>query len=235
MLCCLIGCFSPHTYAAGTEFSISPGAAFSKQSSSQTLLLLTSPQRFSNQYIANNSWEHAFALRLFLGRSIFEHKKFLLNAGFSLGYIQDLTVQGGVNQFALSDFDNLNYQYQQQSAYVLGLAKLHYMFNSVVWPYLSIGAGGSRNRTYDYTETPRIEGAVAMAPFSNNSNQSFAYDFGVGITLNPASAFTFGIGYDFLTLGKTALGISPAQQTNDLLSVKSFNVNQVLINISWLA
>ena len=213
--------------------TLSPGIAYAENSGTQTLQLQNSPQDLSNQYIANNNWNSTFALQLFLGKEFLQREYTKLHLGLTLGYFDDIQQNGFVNQFALPDFDNLNYQYKIKSISAMASLKMFFTGNQQWQPYIDGGVGFSNNAASDYKETPRILGAEPMSPFGNHSRNSFAYSIGAGFMYDFHKSFSVGLGYQFVNLGKAQLGTSVAQQTTQTPSVNHVLLHQLLVNITW--
>ncbi|NCT56421.1 MAG: porin family protein [Legionella sp.] len=217
--------------------TFSPGIAVENNAQTQTLLLQTSPQNFSNQYVENHAWKHRFLAQLFLGKRLHpqdkSQDKLNLDLGATLGFVNDIKINGVINQFGLSDFDNLTYQYTVDSLSAMGTIKLLYPYSKYVQPYLNGSLGLSNNRSSFYQETPRILGAVPMLPFGDHSTHSFAYNAGVGLMYYSNEQFSVGLGYQFSDLGKASLSTSPAQQTMQTLSLNHLYLHQLLFNFTW--
>ncbi|MDF1759029.1 MAG: hypothetical protein P1U40_00675 [Coxiellaceae bacterium] len=213
--------------------TLSPGIAFENNGQTQTLLLETSPQNLSNQYVSNNNWHSTLSTQLFLGTDFFKSNQVSLRSGLTIGFSDDIEVKGIINQFALPDFDNLNFRYNVQSFSAMATLGLCFLPNQQWQPYLNGSIGFSNNHTYNYQESPRNLSAVPMNPYGARSINSFAYSFGAGIMHQFSSLFSVGIGYQFANLGQAELGISPAQQTTQTPSLKHVMLQQILLNLSW--
>lgn len=218
---------------ANPTITLSPGVAYQNNGATQTLLISTTPQTLSNQYVADNDWHDTLIPQLFVGSDFYRHKKIDLQAGLTAGFVDDTQITGIVNQFALPNFDNLNYQYDVQSFFAMASLKMLYSAYQKYQPYLDGSLGLSHNHAYHYQETPRITGAVAMSPFSGHSTNSFAYSVGVGLMYHLNPRCSVGLGYQFSDLGKAELGTSPAQSSGETLNLNSLYLNQVLFNLSW--
>ena len=212
---------------------VSPGFAASDNGKTQTLLLQTSPQNLGNTYVAANDWQYSFAAQFFLGKSIYTWKNLQFNLGATLGYVNSIMQNGIVDQLSLPNFDNLNYRYNLESISAMGTLNILFDTHSHWQPYLTTSLGCSRNEASDYQETPRILGAVAMAPYASNSTYSFAYSLGTGLRYRMTKIFSIGLGYQFSDFGNEKLGVSPAQQTTETLSLQHFFVNEVLADFVW--
>lgn len=225
--------FVLNSVAYSAVVTLSPGIAYHKSSGKQTLLLQTSPQDFSNQYVSNNNWDNTFAAQLFIGNEFYKNDKLKLNLGVTLGIFDSIEMKGVVNQFALSDYNNLNYQYDVRSLSAMATVKLFYLTSERWQPYIEASAGVSNNYAFDYEETARILGAEAMNPFNNHSINSFAYRLGVGFMYQVNKIFSVGLGYQFSDIGNAKLGVSADQQTNQTLTADNIYLHQLLFNLNW--
>lgn len=219
--------------ASAAVITFSPGFAYQNNGSTQTLLLLTSPQSLSNRYVANNNWHNSFVAQLSAAKDFLKHNDVTLRLGLTLGYVNHISLNGIVDQFALADFDNLNYQYQVQSFSAMATLKILFSAGKNWQPYVDGSVGFSNNRTSDYQETPRIYGAVPMQPFANHTTTSFADSIGAGLMYHFNQQFAMGIGYEYTDLGKTQLGTSSAQQTTQTLTFYHMYLSEYLLNLSW--
>jgi len=216
-----------------TVITLSPGIAYENNGQTQALLLQTSPQNLSNLYVADNNWKHRFLAQLFLGKDCYVQEKINLDLGVTLGFVNNIKINGVIQQFALADFDNLSYQYTINSLSAMASAKLLYLLTERLKPYLSGSLGFSNNEASYYQETPRIFGAVPMLPFDDHSTNSFAYSAGVGLMYYSSTQFAVGLGYQFSDLGNARLGVSAAQQTTQTPSLNHIYLHQLLFNFNW--
>lgn len=213
--------------------TLSPGIAYENNAQTQSLLLQTFPQNLTNQYVANNDWKHSFFAQLFLGKTYYKKEKLNLDLGATIGFVNDIEVNGVVNQFGLSNFDNLAYEYTINSLSAMGTAKLLYLLTDHIQPYINGSLGFSNNAASFYQETPRILGAVPMLPFDDHSTNSFAYSAGAGLMYYANEQFSVGLGYQFSDLGKASLSVSASQQTSQTPSLNHIYLHQLLFNFNW--
>lgn len=214
-------------------FSLSQGAAFYKLGKTQTLLLQTSPQSLGNKYVADKSERNSYMAQLFLGQDVYKQKYLKLQLGITLGDVDDIRMKGIVDQFALPEFDNLDYSYDVRSLSAMAAFKVLLFVNNPWQPYLEAGFGFSHNRASDYHETPRIFGAVPMAPFRSNSITNTAYQLGGGLGYHFSKVFSVGLGYQYSNLGQARLGTASDQQTTATLNEKPIVVQAILFNFTW--
>lgn len=227
-----IGLFFISTIHAAV-ITLSPGIAYENNGQTQALLLQTSPQNLSNVYAGNNDWSSSFLAQLFLGKNCYIKEKINLDLGATLGFVNNIKINGVVNQFGLSNFDNLNYQYAVDSLSAMGTAKARYLLKDWLQAYVSGSLGFSNNAASYYQETPRITGVVPMLPFDDHSTNSFAYSAGVGLMYYSNAQFSVGLGYQFSDFGKASLGVSASQQTTQTPRLNHIYLNQLLFNFNW--
>ena len=218
---------------ANVFLTFSPGAAFEKNGTTQTVLIETTPQSISNKYIANNDWHTAYTTELGLAMDLYRNSPYDVRIGVSAAYIGNIQLTGINQQFAQPDFDTLNYKYKINSYTAMGTAKLLYTVNKKWHPYVNARLGYANNVSYDYEESPRIAGAVPMPAFSSHGSNSFAYGFGLGMMMRLNSKFSVGLGYQFEDLGYAELGRSSTQTSNDTPSLQHIYLNEVLLNLSY--
>jgi opacity protein-like surface antigen len=229
----LLGLFSSSLALANTVITFSPGLAFGKNGTTQTVQIQTTPQSLSNQYVANRDWHTAFAAGLSVGTDVYTNNRFDLQLGASLGYTSAIKQSGMVNQLASPTFDTLNYKYNVNSFTAMGDATLFYLKSKTWQPYIDVRLGYANNVTSSYQETPRITGAVPMTPFGSKGTNNFAYGLGVGLMMKLSHLFSIGVGYQFEDLGCAALGLSPGQTSTSTPRVKHIYLNEALIHLSW--
>ena len=213
--------------------TFSPGVAYGDNGSTQTLLLQKFPQHLSNRYVANHDAQSTFLAQLFLGKEFYKKDDIKLNLGVTLGFIHDIKLNGVVEQFALPDFDNFNYQYKIQSLSAMGTLNVRYLITEQRQSYLNGSVGFSNNDAFSYQETPRIYGAVPMMPYGDRSTNSFAYSIGVGFMQYFNPLFSVGLGYQFSDFGQAKLGLSTAQQTANTPTINHIFLHQLLLNLNW--
>ena len=221
----------PMLHAAVITFS--PGVAYENNGRTQSILLETSPQNLSNQYVANANAFNTFSAQLFLGKEVYKKPNLNMQFGLTLGFVDDNKMSGIVQEFALADFDNFNYQYDVHSMTAMATLKMNVVANDRWQPYVDGGIGVASNNAYHYQETPRIEGAVPMSPYGEHRSNNFAYSLGAGLMYHINSALSIGLGYQFSDLGSAKLGVSASQQTIQTPTVNDLFLHQLLFNLGW--
>lgn len=205
------------------------GAGFIRTGHVQTLSLLPP---FTNHYTNNASYKSSGLMGLGLGieRGLTEQLSWQL--GLSGYFNSQISSTGHVWQFALPEFDNFIYDYRIQSKRVMATGKLLGTLKQNIHPYVSGELGAGFNRASAYKETPLIVEAVAMAPFSGRTHTSLAWGAGGGIDVDISETLRLGLGYQFANLGKTSLGVSPAQFTQQTLSVSHLYSQEVRVQLT---
>lgn len=89
------------------------------------------------------------------------------SVGAEYSYVLNSKVSGVINQFSDPAFQNYNYEYQIQRQTFLAIFKLDIYQWQFLLPYVTAGAGFSRNNVQDYSEqalpdvTPRVSPGYA--------------------------------------------------------------------------
>lgn len=221
----------PMLHAAVITFS--PGVAYEGNNFTQTVLLETLPQNLSNQYVTNANTFNTFSAQLFLGKDAYKKNNLNVQFGLTLGFVDDNQMSGIVQEFALPEFDNFNYQYDILSMTAMATLKINFLANDRWQPYVDGGIGIASNDAYNYQETPRVEGAVPMSPYGEYRSNNLAYSLGLGLMYHVNSALSLGLGYQFSDLGSAKLGVSASQQTIQTPMVNDLFLHQLVFNISW--
>lgn len=152
--------------------------------------------------------------------------------GLSGYFNSQISSSGHVWQFAQPEFDNFIYGYTIQSKRVMATGKLLGTIKQTIHPYVSCELGAGFNRASAYKETSLIIEAVPMAPFSDRTHTSLAWGAGGGIDVNINATLRLGLGYQFANLGKTSLGVSPAQRTQQTLSLPHLYSQEVRFQLT---
>jgi opacity protein-like surface antigen len=206
---------------------------------SQTILLT----EFPNTYLNNPNKTTRTIWGFFAGMDYHRHTdKFTLvkdrvqyQVGIGVYQNEAATVSGIINEFGLPEFNNLNYRLYVRSRYVLAEGRVYYRFFDWFMPFVMGGLGGSSNKAHNYIETPRIDTAVPMLPFSNNSTNAIAYTVGAGFDINVTQNLRAGLSYRYADLGTARLGLSPAQSTQNTFQVGKVNSHQLMFRLSAVA
>jgi opacity protein-like surface antigen len=171
---------------------------------------------------------------VFLGAEL----PFLNKWAWQLGaaYYQNITPfnpTGVVYQFADFDYGNLTYNYSLKSQRYLIQTKLLYAINDIIHPYITGGAGEAVNKSYSYYELPVSSADVPMQEtFANKTVHSFTYSLGLGLELAVNEHLRFGVGYNYVNLGRAGLGVAPSQDSTDTLKLNNLNTNEFMMTLS---
>jgi opacity protein-like surface antigen len=207
------------------------GPEFIHTNHSQTLSLLPP---FSNHYTSNSSWQSSANLGLAAGFEKALTHRLRYQLGLAGYFNTEVHPQGHVLQLALPEFDNFTYRYQIQSSRLMATGKLLGTVKQTLHPYLSAELGAAFNHAQGYNEMPLREEAVAMAPFSNHTNTSFSWGAGLGLDVDINANLRLGAGYQFIGLGKAQLGLSPAQETSQVLTTPHLYSHQLRFQLTAL-
>lgn len=153
------------------------------------------------------------------------------------GYVDaQLRVQGDVWQFGLPLFDTLGYSYNIHHSRVMFSSKLLTTMPRYesLHPYFSWELGTAYNRASNYGETPLIDLAIPMAPFTDYRKSSFAWGLGVGFDYNLNEHIRAGVGYQFANLGSVSLGVTPSESTRQTLGSAHLYTNQLRFQLTFL-
>ncbi len=215
-----------HSFAVFTA-----GPEYTHTGRSQTLSLL-SP--FFNHYTDDTSYQINGLLGFGVGVEGILTEQLSWQLGLSGYFSTEGTSHGRVWQFALPEFENFVYRYSVQSKQLMATGKLLSTMAGHFHPYVSGELGAGFNRARGYSETPLIVEAVPMAPFDNHTKTSFSWGIGVGLDVDIDKTSRLGIGYQFSDLGSARLGLSPAQQSTQSLSISHLYSHQIRFQLTAL-
>ncbi|HBC0467109.1 TPA: hypothetical protein RJX14_003087 [Legionella pneumophila] len=220
---------APNSWSSFITVSAAPG--FVEQGNAQILTLLPP---FQNYYTLNSDWRSFMDLGVFLGLESLVLKCSRAQIGLS-GYLATSSkVNGHVWQFASPEFDNFSYSYRISHKRIMASTKLYLTQYNSLLPYFSGEIGVAFNRSYSYQEIPLIPEVVSMVPFNSHSVTSFAWSIGLGVDYPINQKVRIGTGYLFSNLGKSSLGTTPAQVTEENLQISHRYANQVRFQLTYL-
>jgi opacity protein-like surface antigen len=224
---------SEQTPAYRALITLTAGPDFVQKGQAQTLTLLPP---YQNHYTTTNSTQSVFDGGVFVGIEKTLNERFGLQLGVSGYWDSNITPSGDVWQFALPEFDNLSYNYRIEHARVMASSKLLTSLKQypAIHPYLSGELGVAFNKASNYQETPLIENLPPMAPFANQTQNSFSYGVGLGVDYSVTQHVRLGVGYQFADLGKASLGASPDAATAQSLSTSHLYTNQLRFQLTAL-
>ncbi|RUR12059.1 outer membrane protein [Legionella sp. km772] len=195
-------------------------------------LVLLAP--FHNTYTGSQDYKLSGGLGLGLGLERAATDLLFWQLGVAAHFNTSVQAQGMVWQFGLPEFENFSYRYQVQSSRLVAEGKLLGTYQQKFHPYISGELGAGFNRSSTYREISLIESQLPIAPFRNNTHASFSWGVGLGVDVDLRSNLRLGAGYQFSDLGKAQLGLSPAQETGETLSIAHLYDNQLRIQLTAL-
>ena len=189
---------------------------------------------FENIYVSNGR-DNEFVAGILLGFETNILTNLLAQLGISYFQSGDFSINGTVFQLADPARNNLNYHYSINSQRILADGKVLLLVKEKYYPFISIGIGEAINKSYNYTETPVNTNNVPMfVGFANHTNHSFTYEAGAGIEVDVMQHIRWGFAYRFVNLGQAALGTTPIQIGTQTLAFNNFQVNEFLMQISYV-
>ncbi len=200
-----------------------------------------------NSFVVNNyettekvNWQGLWGLGIGHTFNNSFNAPFVFSVGLT-GYVVNLgRVEGSEYPFINDDiYDILNYQFTAKSRGVLGELRLFY--TSSVWqPFVLIGFGPSWNSLNNYSETATIASLSAASiptTFLNRTNNTLAYEMGVGIQHKVYEdeahkiCYSSSLDYRYANFGKGKLAGFPAQTTGQTLQVSSLNTQGIVFSL----
>ena len=218
-------------YRGLATFTIGPGIV--EQGEGQTLTPLPP---FEKYYTSTDTSTTVVDFGLFVGFERVFSDKLWAQVGIS-GYADSpKKPQGHVWLFALPEFDTLSYNYKIQHSRVMAEGKFLTTVGATpaLHPYLSWGLGAAFNEATGYQETALIPGAVATAPFANNTQVSLTWALGVGVDYEINAHWRLGMGYQFADLGSVSLGTTAASTNSQTLTIPNLYTNQLRFQFTFL-
>ncbi len=225
------------TIANTVNLNLNFGAVLSQLSNSTSL---TTAEGLEKSYTANEGTQSG----PFVGigaEYVLDHltsMPFALGLGVSAYYIDLGNISGTENPWVTPGLtDTLDYSMQASSVALMFEPRLTYTAYHLQ-PYILGGIGCAWNSLSNFTETtPPGGGAAASNPYGNNTESSFAYEVGAGVqyplVANQSSGFILRFEYRYLNLGRSELGGSSGQTTNQRLTSNNISTNVVDFGLSY--
>lgn len=210
---------------------VSIGADFIRMNGNQSLMLL---EPYRDYYTGNNAFKPSGSVGLGLSFERTLYAELSWQLGLIGYYNSPVQAQGHRWELGLSDFDNFSYRYKVQSSRITAMGKLLSNYHSRCHLYLSGEVGGSFNHAYGYRETPLIVQVIPMEPFTSRTRTNLSWGVGLGIDVDINADLRLGVGYQFASLGSVSLGLSPAQETSQTLSINPLYDNQIRAQLTAL-
>ena len=101
-------------------------------------------------------------------------------------------------------------------------------------PWVSGGLGLGFNRAYSFNNIPVISEAIVNPNFANHTKKALTYALSAGLEKRLSSNLQVGIGYQFADWGKSTLGQSLDQTTNNVLTLDHLYTNGLILNVTYL-
>ena len=173
-------------------------------------------------------------------QNLLEEKPFELSLGLAGYMISQGQVKG--TEYPLANdgiYDTLNYQFNTKSNALM--VESRWFYTGKTWrPFALIGIGESWNHFSHYIEEPTdpaLTAAPVPIPFSNATQGSFAYEFGLGVQHaifhdEPHHVhYTASIDYRYVNFGNGHLGPIPTQTTVSRLHINGLYTQGILITL----
>lgn len=201
-------------------------------SGGQTQTLLLTPQ-IQKSYIADRASPIGGIAEIFIGKqdALFEHLDG--QGGIAIGIGDSGKLSGNIWDDADSEFNNYTYNYQVLHEHILLKGKLlgrGYFLS----PWVSAGVGIGFNQGIAYDNIPIIYAAVKNSNFSTENEFTFTYTLGIGLQKEINASWEAGVGYEFSSWGKSALGRAQGQTMNSGLTISNMYINEIFLSVSYI-
>lgn len=158
-----------------------------------------------------------------------------LSLGVRYSHYFNPTIDGQVIQYSLPAFTNYNYQFHLESDVLLATAKMNFLNEKTLTPFIRGGLGVSWNNASQYSEvalpnvTPRISPS-----FGNHTQSDFAYQLGAGLDWRVKPQWLISLGYEYSHLGNFSLGNGSLNWSNESLSSGTLSNNAAVLGLTYL-
>ena len=163
------------------------------------------------------------------------HREWLpfYSLGLNYTYVFPSKLSGNINQYSLPEFNNYDFQYKIQRQTLLAILKMDIYRWANFMPFLSLGAGVSVNRAYDYDENavPNVTSRVSPG-FGSSSSTNFSYMIGAGVDLIAMNNFVMGLEYNYGYFGNAKTGYGNNGNSNSRLSTR-LNSNTIVLSANY--
>jgi len=199
---------------------------------SQTFYLTPSVQ---NAYIAPAKQKNVVGGDIFLGWQHQLHERIQGQWGVVGGLTNHIRLNGNVLHAAYAGYDYWTYAYNISHANVGLKGKLIADTPQLkVQPYLSASVGVGFNRSYDFSNTPKLIQVIAAPNFASNTETAFTYTVGIGLQKTINLHWAVGLGYEFSDWGNSELARAPGQTVNSGLQQPHTYVNAAQLNVTYV-
>lgn len=212
--------------------TLSGGSAWESAGQTQTLTLAPGMQK---TYTANEPTNTLIQGELFLGIQTPLTKILQGQLGLAFGSTSNATLSGDIWDDADPEFDNYTYKYQLRHKEIALKGKLLGDWGWGFMPWVSASMGVGYNRAYSFTNTPTIYEALPSSDYAGNTTTAFTYTLGIGIQRALTQHWQMGAGYEFSDWGKSELGLTDGQTTNNSLSLSHVYTHAFLLNLTFIA
>lgn len=211
--------------------SLSFSSALINPGDPQTLYLIPStPEHYTSENYRQESW----GVSLFLGLE----RDLTQKISYQIGLIEQINssvgIRGNVWDFGSPEYNNFIYTYRVQFSELMAGGKLLGNFQYGIHPYIEAELGVAVNNAHSFTLIPLEENVPKGNIFTNRVNTSFTYGGGFGIDKDLYDNFRMGLGLNFANWGKTALGKSGSQATNQTLKINNLYNQQIRLKLTYI-
>ncbi|MDX2345444.1 MAG: porin family protein [Legionella sp.] len=231
LLCTL---FSAHALASYIDIvGLSVGPTWGSGNKTQTFYLQPD---ILKSYVAESNTHTFTTAEIFVAQQKEISEKYLGQLGISLQGAGNARLSGDILEDASPDFNNANYSYKLNHAYVAAKArviKTDVSNQYLILPYASGSLGVGFNHAYYFRNIPKITEEVATPNFKNQTKTSFSYTFGLGLQKAIIPQIQAAIGYEFADWGRSKLARANNQTLNQGLSLKHFYAQQLQFSLFY--
>lgn len=214
-----------------TVLSLSAGPAWTAKGTAQTVLL---PLGNVNTYSAISAHHLLGSGELFLGKQKQLNQKFSAQAGIELGLAGQAQFEGNVYTNSDPNFNYYTYRYDVAHARVAAKAKLLAHLGHRITPYVSASLGIGSNRASGFTTSPLITNPPATPQYTSNTRMTIPYTLGLGVQGDITETFQLGLGYEFLSWGRSELGNAVGQIASKTICESNIYSNVFLVTATYV-
>lgn len=191
-----------------TVLTLSAGPVFTQPGKTQTLFIQSDLVKSYQPQLQTETLGNG---EIYVGKQRAWHANDQVRVGLAIAATSRATLMGTIWDDADPNFDNFTYRGEVEQLRVMAEGKWLYDWRDTLLPYLSGGIGVGFNRSYDFTNTPKLVEQVAPPAFTNTTHTAFTYTLGVGLEKKLDKRCTVGIGYQFADWGKSYFGTASGQ------------------------
>lgn len=212
--------------------SVSGGPVWEKAGKTQTFYLT---EDIEKTYYAQKPTHATFDGEIFLGLQTGVFNNILGQLGLAAAATTNVHLSGDIWDDAAPEFNNYTYEYKIQHTHIALKGALVYETNCWILPWIAGSVGVGFNTSHAYNSSPTIQEALPTPNFASHTETAFSYTLGGGVqaVLNPN--WQVGIGYEFVSWGKSRLGRADGQTLNSGLELNHLYTNGFLVNITYLS